>query len=113
MEFMTIQDIMYDADGEIVGIRKETARSKAEAFRIAVGEQEYIVEDMPGQWIKDESEFRYDIGPLKERVSRIVVKTMRPARPDEYSDPFYEETWVWTTDIVHPEAVEYWDLTQV
>ncbi len=104
---------MYNEDGEIIGVRKDTARSPAEAFRIVVHEQEWILDDQPGQWVKDESELRLEIAPLRDRVSRIVKKVMRPAQPNEYSDPFYEETWVWTNDIVHPEAVEYWDLTQV
>lgn len=107
-------EIMYDADGEIIGIRKDTARSKAEALRIAICEQEWVMDDQPGRWIKDESELRLDIGPLKERVSRIEVNSMRPADPDEYADPFYEDTWLWIKGPKsQPGAVVYWDLSQV
>lgn len=104
-------EIMSGGDGEgIIGVRRDMARSPAEAFRYVLGFEDWLVEDMPGEWIKDESEFRLDIAPLRARVSQIKVRVMRPAREDEQTDPFFEDTWVWTTDIVHPQAVEYWDL---
>ncbi len=108
-------EIMSGGDHEgIIGVRRDLAKSPAAAFRYALGFEDWLTEDMPGKWIKDETEFRLDIGPLRERVSRIVVKSMRPAQnQDEWADPFGEDTWLWTTDIVHPQAVEYWDLTQV
>ena len=105
-------EIMSGGDGEgIIGVRRDLARSPAAAFRYALGFEDWLVEDMPGHWNRDESEFRLDIGPLRARVSAIKVAVMRPAREDEWADPFGEDTWVWTNDIVHPQAVEYWDLT--
>lgn len=58
----TAPELLYDEDGVLMGVRKDKARSAAQALRIALCEQDWLLDDVPGHWTEDEEDFIYDRG---------------------------------------------------
>ena len=102
-------DFLYDEDGMIMALRKDSAGSPREAIRMSLEECDWLGEDIPCYWIEDQW-MRPVLSEYRKLVQSVEVGWMRPAiTEDEWSDLYQEETWVHCTE-TEPGAVEFWLL---